>query len=381
MKTYGAMLGLDEVGMDIAATMHDDYETQFAEMKRAAIDPIKALETSLWTMDMETREFSGPSREQIEQLYTMRRSAVEQVHGVDSAFFENIGAALLDDDDAGLLERVKMHRQRRVYNRGAGGGNMVMAGGPGMSFRGVGDSDEGRVDLAALVDELELDAEVRETIDPTLMDYERVVTDAFRTSYLAAMRMQEQMDAMTAEATTVDDDGARVRAGTNMMQVMQTDGAAAQEAKRALIDRNRATLESLESLLPAEDAESLRRAFEQKAFPGVFRDPKAATPVLEHALGLDDLTDRQRTAIQEASLAYRAAYDELCRAMVVLAAEGAGEGGMFSPDRDWNAFQERQRKLEQLRFDRDEASDKARLRLRGVLSEDQVARVRGLGSE
>jgi hypothetical protein len=108
----------------------------------------------------------------------------------------------------------------------------------------------------------------------------------------------------------------------------------------------------------------------------VFRDDRSADEQLRAASSLPDLSSEQRAQLDGIAVEYRGAYQQLCERMIELSAQGAADEGQGF-DRDWSAIQERQRSMETLVFDRNELSDKARSRLRAVLTEEQ-ARAAGL---
>ena len=111
----------------------------------------------------------------------------------------------------------------------------------------------------------------------------------------------------------------------------------------------------------------IERTYRRLAYERVYEDPRAADELLETTLTMEDLTTDQRMSVTEVATEYRNTYEGLCDQMVEISAEA-----IDTDSRDWSERQERWQRLERLRFDRDEASSKARLRVRAVLTEDQI---------
>ena len=92
---------------------------------------------------------------------------------------------------------------------------------------------------------------------------------------------------------------------------------------------------------------------------------------------LDDLTSQQRSSLEELAASYRSTYEELSRKMVELAKQGQVNPMNFETV-DWQAYQQRTEQLQRLHFDRDELSDRAAIRLKAVLRDEQIQRIGGL---
>src|SRR5690606_34287130 len=151
---------------------------------------------------------------------------------------------------------------------------------------------------------------------------------------------------------------------------------AAREMRRKVASLNRDTLTRLTALLPPENADALRQAYNRKAYPEVYRDPRSAQPHLSAALMLSDLADQQLSQIQELALEFRSKYDELTDQLVQLLATNHEPPNFADASfRDWI------RERERLEFDRNELSDRTIARLSTILTEDQVQRLGGLSLE
>ena len=88
---------------------------------------------------------------------------------------------------------------------------------------------------------------------------------------------------------------------------------------------------------------------------------------------MPDLTPRQRQQLDEIADAFRTEYFRLSQRLVELRRQrDAGSPPMGIPSRD---IIDREIELERLRFERDEVSARAKLRLRLVLTDEQLQRI------
>ena len=438
---YAAILGINEDRRAILDTLHEDYRDKFRAIEDGDIKAAREASQNLWASG-QNGQMKAPTPEAIDRLYDMRRAALTAILALDGSFFDDVQTTLLKPEDNEILQRVRLMRQRDVYNRGNTGAAMNFGGrsfggrrggdggpGPGGGGRGQrgadrgpggpggtrvnffgggsGSSEESSIDLSSLVDRLNLAADDRAKSDGVLIEYERTVADDFRRHYEAAMKMQQSMDKMMAQNFADRNDqgngqrrgqggpggggnsgpggnngpggGGGDRARDGLRQLMDGDGRTARQAADEIATLNRSTLPRLIEALPPAAGESLRMEYNKRAFPGVYRDSRSADAHLTAAKALDDLSPPQRSAIDNIVAEYRPAYEQYCDQMVKLSAAQPDLSG--PPDqRNWQAYQEQQRQLEKITFDRNELSDKALAKLRAALNDDQVARL-GLKDE
>ena len=143
-----------------------------------------------------------------------------------------------------------------------------------------------------------------------------------------------------------------------------------------VVELNRRTLDRLTQSLGRADADAVRDAYHRRAYPRIFEDDGSAWPELTAALDLPDLTGDQRVAIQDLSVEFRSSYDDLCRQLVELRLRVPLDQPAWGGQR-WRSATDRNRSSERLETDRTNLSDKARLRLKSRLSEEQARRVFG----
>jgi hypothetical protein len=136
--------------------------------------------------------------------------------------------------------------------------------------------------------------------------------------------------------------------------------------------------------LPDAAGQSIKRAYNRRAFPDVYHDPRAADGHLASAMQLADLTEPQRSQIQEIAAEYQGAYEELSEQLAALESKSLDVGAMLAGGQggagqvNWQAMQDQARAREKLEFERNDLSDKATTRLKAVLNEEQVRRLGGL---
>ncbi|MCZ6835074.1 MAG: hypothetical protein O7G85_04805, partial [Planctomycetota bacterium] len=400
LDRYARQLGLSKEMQPILSSMHEDYHDGFEQLQETRINDVREKSRSLYAIDPDTNEVSSPSRGDIEQLYSLRRSALDAIKALDNTFFEDVETILPDDSDSSSnMQRIRFARQRDIYSRGRDTGGFRMFGGRGggvgsrvMSFTigGGGGSSENVVDLSDLVDELQFESEELKLIDAQLSEYETDMTAQFQDAFKTSMRFNEAMDAMRAESTVVTQGGSRRESrmgGGEMREIMQTDGRRRGEISQAITSLNRSTLDELERLLSANSMMLLRDAYNRRSFPDIFNDSGSAKAAIDATYNLPDLAPHQQSQLDDIATEFRSGYDQLNQQMVdrklsesleQTRGERGGRGGRGGGGFDFSAMQERQRAMEKLRFERKDLSDKTRNRIKGFLTEDQKTRLADL---
>jgi hypothetical protein len=395
---YAARLGLSDDDRMLLSGLHADYTDNYRQLEETQIKAVREAEQGLWSQTDDDGERKPPTTAMVDNLYSLRRQAIESIKQLDAVFFDDVQLALLGEEQLPTLQRVKQSRIRSVYNRGAG--SQGLFGGPGGGRRGGGGgggergertrvafaggfpgggSSEAAIDLSVLVEQSKVTPTDPAQLDAALAEYEVSATAAFQTLFDASMRMRQTMEKMAEQFMRRDRDreGERVTVAADLRQVMEGDGRASREAREAMVNLNRSTLERVSSLLEAASAEELRQRYNRKAFPDVFRDRNSAGPRIDAALALADLSDSQREQLQTIATEFRPAYDALCNQLIDLernapAMRGPGDGGGgFDPQ----AFQERMRNREKIEFEREDLSDRMLVRLRATLTSDQIQRI------
>jgi hypothetical protein len=414
---YATVLNLTNDKRAVLDTLHEEYTEKYHALDESTLQPVRKLSLNLWTSNGMGGPLEPPTAQAIDQLYDLRRKALTAINDLDSSFFDDLQTTLLSSDDAATVQRLHQSRLREVYNRGesatmlgpggmrvgmertarrgpgggAGGGpgNRGNRGPRGLAFFG-GRSNESSVDLSTVVDSVQLESDDHTKAAQALLEYEHNLTEAFRKSYEASMKMQQAMDTMIAQnarangANNAQGQGGRgpggggnAGGGGGFRDIMEGDGRSARQAQAAVVALNRAALTRLQQDLSPAAADAVRRSYNRKAYPDVYQDQRSAEPHITAALALNDLSDQQRTQITQMAGEYRISYDQLCDEMIK---SNSRMPDMSGPPQqiDWQAMQDQQRTLEKLNFDRNDLSDKTMARLRALLNEDQVRRLGGL---
>ncbi|MCI0363077.1 MAG: hypothetical protein L0219_04300 [Phycisphaerales bacterium] len=408
LELYSARLDFTDDNKVILQSLHDDYQDKFNAIEQREYKAVKDAQTKLRTADPRGGPLpSAGNPEAVDELYRLRKSAIDAVKAVDASFFEDVQASLLDEAQAPKLQRLILARQRAIYNRTIETpdflGSVRRGGRDGgregnrdwrdsRAFRAGtdgGDSAEAGIDLAGLVDELKLVPNDPAALDATLLEYEKAATVAFQKSFEAGMTMQQSREKMFAQmARAVGEErgpGGPGGPGGGFRQMMEIEGRAAREARQAVVALNHQTLATLAPAFPEPAAAQLQQAYNKAAFANVYRDPDSAEPQITAALALTDLTDQQRSQVQQVALDFQSAYGQTCEKLIELSIaerrSNTGQSRDEGQQRDWQARQEQRRQREAIYFERDEVCEKALSKLRGILNEDQMNRLGGLKAQ
>jgi len=123
---------------------------------------------------------------------------------------------------------------------------------------------------------------------------------------------------------------------------------------------------------------SLQLAFDEHAYPGIFKDSRSASPFIEKALSLHDLSDDQRKQLQSLSETSRAEHVDFCRKMLPKKAAGPPPTQAEEMQQYWQEQMQVANAREKIRFERDEHSQRAISAIRRILNESQVNQINGL---
>lgn len=368
LAEYVRMLGLGPEQEAVIEDLHTQYNEAFARFNATELKTLQTAQQSMWQYDQETNKSTPPTNDAIDHIYQLRSRALLAALAVDNQFFDDVAAAVLAENQADRLDRVKNARARMVHNRS-------------QYYVGVayGGSAESSIDLSRLVRSLRLSDADLAVIDAGLADYEEKATEAFRQRYEAALGTNRAQEKWNAEAMAAQAEGGNGMAIASRYQA--TMGAAQTKLREAcdgISQLNRKTVDDLATALPSTAAQTLRSAFNRKAFPEIFNDPGNADSSLQSASRLGDVTEEQRRMINDFAAEFHPAYMSLCDQMV-LASDGASAyfGASFTQD-DWKEWQERQELLSKLTFDRNELCARTVRKLRTIMTEPQIERLGGL---
>ncbi len=414
VETIAKNLGLTSDEKNVLHSLHQDYMEKFNALEADETNGIKAVresEKQLWAMDAATGQLKPRTPEAIDHLYSLRRQVFDAVMALDQHFFDDASVAMAESN-APKLKRAAASRQRDLYVRvtsrsgngsffggqrgggdrgprgggGPGGDRGPRGGGPGgpggaaLRFIGGGESGESSLDLTSLVDSLPLSPSDQSQFDSTLTEYSTAALASLQKLYDATLKMGAAREKMTTQFSRGDGnrEGRTSQVADSMRSMMENEGRASSDARKAFATLNKSTLDRLLPTLPSGQAQTLRQAYYKKAFPSVFNDPRSADPHLDAALTLGSLTDQQRSQIQEIAVEFHGQYDSLCEKLIEMEANASD---LTSPNRDpavWQTMQEQMRTREKIEFDRNDLNDKTLGKLRSALNEQQIQQLGGL---
>ncbi len=384
VRGYVKRLGLDDNDRFILESLHEDYLESWRTQSAARVGALSAAKARMPQPGEE--QAARATAEQIDELYALRAAAMQSLLQLDGAFFDDLEALIAKPMQQATARRLRLERERLVYNRGLDSRiDALVFGEQGGRNRWRGPAElvsrESDIDVAALLDGLDPEAAASDKVRAVLADYESAAAAGFRRQFDAVASLRREAEKLTAAEPLGQpgerDGRERWRARMEAYQkLMESQGAATAEARKVMVDLNRATLASLTAALAAQTAEALQDAYNTAAFPEIYDDPKAADRFLAAAMELPDLTTDQRSGVDAIRAEYRPASREILSRMAEIAASSAqAPRGGFDPRR-FGAQEEERNKLSRLRFERDEVNAKAMRQLRGLLTEQQRARIR-----
>jgi hypothetical protein len=384
LARYAARMDLSEDDRAVLELLHEAYLQRYREEVETPAARLVELQRGVWLAGTEggAAAPAADAEQRVAEAFALRRQLMPRIREIDEQFFADVQAAIGDSAAgtrgeggagaavdgagptgaavAGALESLRLQRNRVVAD--------AVAWWAGM---GPGGSNEARLDLSLLVETLDVPESAREPVSRKLLEYERAAAAAARQRYDVLLALQEAMERVNARRSANQDESPF---SAEVQSAWQDGSRRGGESTRVLLLLNRRTLDELAASLPPLAAEKLRAEYRRKAYPEVYADTQALHPLAERLLALDDLTADQRQRVQSALAEYRPSYESLCDQMAVIHATNA-EFVWTSEPQDWQNYQDRQNRLEQLRFERDELNARARRQVRSALTSDQVARL------
>ena len=379
--TYRKRLDLAEHDGFIAESLHEDYAIAYSAIRDTDIRDLRMARTKLGSNGAEAG--AAPTAGEIDEFYSLQKRVVTSIRELDDSFFDDLGTVITSKEQTEMLKRLRLARERRVYNRGLGAvGPEVVFGARGGDRRGrsfmrrfMSRSRESGVDVAALTDRLELTPSQRAEANEILLEYEKEAAEAFRRQYDTVLDLRAEAQKRTASSEPASGENDRERRRQewrNLRRYMDESNRRLDEVGKPIVELNRSALDLLCRALPESTAAALRHAYNRRAFPSVYEDPRSAERYLSAAVKLPNLAEGQEQKISSIIEEYRPAYRKLGDEMAEIQAAAPDPGASGERSR-WRGGQERRNQLDVLRFDRDEVNAKAMRHLREVLTERQQA--------
>lgn len=350
------IIGLDESGVSIVEAVYDEYLEKYEAAYGEVVEIGRAISVD--------SELSRGAR--LKKSRDSSKSAAKTVAELDISFFDNLALVTgLDRDDKNLL-MLENHRLRQ----------RTLAPDNPYSWMGGGDT----IDLVGLYvlsehsEELQssLSEKAKTAIYAAMQSYHTHIAAQHDTLIQARYNLSHIQDVMwtirDGEAGADDNDAFRDRWRDAFKDV--------RDAKRAMMLANQSVMNQILDAVPEDDFWTVRVEFVKKAYPDVFKDKMDATTMIAAASAIQDLDASQQSRIEELSSSYRYDYWDICEKMIENHQESASAKSsekLMNQEDMHRAIQ-----LETLKFERKELNDRARMRLRMVLNEEQVKQVPGL---
>ncbi|UCD74544.1 MAG: hypothetical protein JSV91_12240 [Phycisphaerales bacterium] len=380
VDNYPQRVGIPEDSRVILDALYGDYRDAHERWVQTHLEPLRTHQRTLWAIDPDSGRASPPSEADIDRLFDLRNSALEALRALDRDFFDNVGLLVTapEGEAQPLIQRLRLIRDRDIYRvasqspvGGGGGRNRMIRIGGGLE-------GEGAVDIILLLDEINLTASDLLVIRNSLAVWEQSMTAALRSRYETADRVGRASAKMTSQmGRRGEDRGRRPAFNERTFEIMREGRQQISQSDDQLTSLNRRAIDEMTAALPEAPSWALRRAFHRAAFPEVFADPGSVEPLLVSALALEDLAAPQRQRIVELQAEYRAEYAAVCDEMIqtqLLLTQGDSADGRP----DWGRRTQARSATERLEFQRSEINSKTLLKLRGLLSEEQMLRIPGL---
>jgi hypothetical protein len=369
VRSYARRLAIAEDDQALLDEFHAAYRAKYDELRSGSdFKSLSELQQQLWGQGEDESGAAVDIEDVVQRLASARSRGLAAVRALDESFFREIeDLVLTTDEQKALMPRIRLARERAIYNRTPWMGDFGMMGG---SHSGI--------DLVRLLDQQRLAPADLGAADAVLVAYERSVTDAMRRRFELQLQLQASQDKAMAEMQAAQKRGEGMAAAFDYSTMWQENARKSAEASKAVADLNRATLERLVAALPGEAGANLRRDYNRRAYPDIYNDPRSAEARIDQALKLPSLDAEQRRQVEEIAKTFRTSYADLSEQMVAIKHDADEANVATFEAADWQEFQKRQNRVGSIRFERSEVSAAALLRLKEVLTADQVAAIGGL---
>ena len=365
-------LALDDSGKALLKTMHQDYMKKWDEEIRTEQSRVDDLNSGRWARAAKNSDDMNVDETKQAAYFNGRKALLQKSTEVDEAFLNEL-SSVLGEKSTPVLQMAKLERvlERLESNKG-------MFGGP---YSPMGAS-ESLVNIVTVLNSAKLSSEeqakVREAlamkIDPLIKDQLTLLSqsiDQDREMEEMSMRGVAMFSSQNEEKPDMVE---RQKLGMEMLaiQARQTE----LKTKRTAVVR--AAWASAIAPLGEKQQASLQLAFDEHAYPSIFKDSRSASPFIEKALSLNDLSDDQRKQLQSLCETSRAEHVDFCRKMLPKKAAGPPPAQGEEMKQYWQEQTQVANAREKIRFERDEHSQRAISAIRRILNESQVNQINGL---
>ena len=365
-------LALDDSGKALLKTMHQDYMKKWDEEIRTEQSRVDDLNSGRWARAAKNSDDMNVDETKQAAYFNGRKALLQKSTEVDEAFLNEL-ISVLGEKSTPVLQMAKLERvlERLESNKGMFGGFD--------SFMGASES---LVNIVTVLNSAKLSpeeqAKVREAlamkIDPLIKDQLTLLSqsiDQDREMEEMGMRSAAKFSGQNEEKPDMVE-MQKLGMETMAIQARQT------ELKTKRTAAVRAAWATAIAPLGEKQQASLQLAFDEHAYPSIFKDSRSASPFIEKALALHDLSDDQRKQLQSLSETSRAEHVDFCRKMLPKKAAGPPPAQVEEMQQYWQEQMQVANAREKIRFERDEHSQRAISAIRRILNESQVNKINGL---
>ena len=367
-------LALDDSGKALLKTMHQDYMKKWDEEIRTEQSRVDDLNSGRWARAAKNSDDMNVDETKQAAYFNGRKALLQKSTEVDEAFLNEL-ISVLGEKSTPVLQMAKLERvlERLESNKGMFGGFD--------SFMGASES---LVNIVTVLNSAKLSpeeqAKVREAlamkIDPLIKDQLTLLSqsiDQDREMEEMSMRSAAKFSSQNEEKPDMVE-MQKLGMETMAIQARQT------ELKTKRTAAVRAAWATAIAPLGEKQQASLQLAFDEHAYPSIFKDSRSASPFIEKALALHDLSDDQRKQLQSLSETSRAEHVDFCRKMLPKKAAGPPPVQGEEVQQYWQEQMQVANAREKIRFERDEHSQRAISAIRRILNESQVNQINGLAN-
>lgn len=358
LDQYAERLALSDQQLLAIAEHHGRYLEDFRELRdrdiQRLLDDVQVL----------TRDFDFSQRRQVEQAVRTLNRIMQQIRTLDERLFDEM-QNVLTDEQAAKLPRVRLQRERLRYS--------------GEMTRGVDFLNPAvRVDLSAILQNMDLAPDVMELTDPILEVYERRLTMAarklFDTTTTMILDALKQLEEMGFTQGSPQDPRMALRLFEAFQQIWGDLSADLLKEAGEISALQLSTYRSLASVLPIEVQRDLRSRYYGRAYPEAASVGRRAERQFAAALRLEELSQRQIDDIEAMAESHWQAQDRIANQIV---------GLLDARRRDFSIREimrrnedERQQQIDDLRTKADSNDDAVLSTLHAMLGEELAERVR-----
>ena len=365
-------LALDDSGKALLKTMHQDYMKKWDEEIRTEQSRVDDLNSGRWARAAKNSDDMNVDETKQAAYFNGRKALLQKSTEVDEAFLNEL-SSVLGEKSTPVLQMAKLERvlERLESNKG-------MFGGP---YSPMGAS-ESLVNIVTVLNSAKLSPEEQAKVREALaMKIDPLIKDQL-TSLSQSIDQDREMDEMSmrsvAKFSSQNEEKPDMVERQKLAMEMLAIQARQTELKTKRTAVVRAAWASAIAPLGEKQQASLQLAFDEHAYPSIFKDSRSASPFIEKALSLNDLSDDQRKQLQSLCETSRAEHVDFCRKMLPKKAAGPPPAQGEEMKQDWQEQTQVANAREKIRFERDEHSQRAISAIRRILNESQVNQINGL---